>query len=82
MLDKENRILCKQMLIIKMKRSQHQCWDAARGPGAEPLASLESVLQARVHGLLEWYSMDYGLDYIISLIKELQMSDNLSHTRE
>ena len=39
------------MLIIKMKHSQHQCWDAARGPGTEPPARLESVLQAWVHGL-------------------------------
>jgi hypothetical protein len=31
--------------------SQHQCWDAARGPGVEPPASLESALKVRVHGL-------------------------------
>ena len=62
MMDKEVKMLCKQMLIIRIQCSQHQCWDAARGPGAEPPASLESVLQAwvskanpapkaRVHGL-------------------------------
>ena len=39
------------MLMIRIKGSQHQYWDAARGPGAEPLASPESVLKAPVHGL-------------------------------
>jgi hypothetical protein len=38
----------KQKTNIRIKRSQHQCWDAARGPGAEPLASLESVLKVWV----------------------------------
>ena len=50
------------MIMTRIKHSQHQYWDAARGPGAEPPASPESVLKvsvseanpalwARVHGL-------------------------------
>ena len=36
------------MIMIRIKHSQHQYWDAARGPGAEPLASPESVLKVWV----------------------------------
>ena len=36
------------MIMIRIKGSQHQCCDAARGPGAEPLASPESVLKGWV----------------------------------
>ena len=43
------------MIMIRIRCRQHQYWDAARGPGAEPPASPESVLQARVHGLLSIY---------------------------
>ena len=39
------------MIMMRIRRSQDQYWDAARGPGAEPPASPESVLKARVHGL-------------------------------
>ena len=39
------------MIVIRIKGRQHQYWDAARGLGAEPPASPESVLKARVHGL-------------------------------
>ena len=31
------------MIMIRIRRSQHQYWDAARGPGALPPASPESV---------------------------------------
>jgi hypothetical protein len=37
-----------QKLIIRILCSQDKCWDAARGPGAEPPASLESVREAWV----------------------------------
>jgi hypothetical protein len=48
-----------QKTNIGILHSQHQCWDAARGPGALPPASLESMLKvcvseanlAQVHGL-------------------------------
>ena len=36
------------MIMIRIRRSQHHCWDAARGLGAEPPASPESVLKGWV----------------------------------
>ena len=36
------------MIMIRIRRSQHQYWDAARGLGAEPPASPESVLKVWV----------------------------------
>ena len=36
------------MIMIRIGRSQHQYWDAARGLGAEPPASHESVLKGWV----------------------------------
>ena len=36
------------MIMIRIRCSQHRYWDAARGPGAEPPASPESVLKVWV----------------------------------
>ena len=36
------------MIIIRIRRSQHQYWDAARGLGAEPPASPEFMLKGWV----------------------------------
>ena len=36
------------MIMIRIRRSQDQYWDAARGPGADPPASPEFVLKVWV----------------------------------
>ena len=36
------------MIMIRIRRSQDQYWDAARGPGAPPPASPEFVLKGWV----------------------------------
>ena len=36
------------MIMIRIRRSQHQYWDAARGPGAPPPASPEFLLKGWV----------------------------------
>ena len=36
------------MIMIRIRHSQHHYWDAARGLGALPLASPESVLKGWV----------------------------------
>ena len=36
------------MIMIRIRRSQHRHWDAARGLGAEPPASPESMLKGWV----------------------------------
>ena len=36
------------MIMFRIRRSQRQYWDAARGPGAEPPASPEFVLKGWV----------------------------------
>ena len=36
------------MIMLRIRRSQHQYWDAARGLGADPPASPELVLKGWV----------------------------------